>query len=32
VKDDRLQPKRALALVQTLRRHSEALLAAARAK
>jgi len=31
VKDDRLPPKRALALVQTLSRHSEALLAAARA-
>jgi uncharacterized protein DUF4350 len=32
VKEDQLQPKRALALVQTLSRHSEALLAAARAK
>jgi len=30
VKDDQLQPKRALALVQTLGRHSEALLAAAK--
>jgi hypothetical protein len=32
VQDDRLHPKRALALVQILSRHSEALLAAARAK
>jgi len=32
VKDDKLQPKRALLLVQTLSRHTESLLAAARAK
>ena len=32
VKDDRLAPKRALILVQALNRHSEALMAAARAK
>jgi len=32
VKDDRLAPKRALILVQALNRHSETLLAAARAK
>ncbi len=32
VKEDQLQPKRAMALVQRLSRHSEALLAAARAK
>jgi hypothetical protein len=32
MRDDQLQPKRALMLVQTLGRHSEALMAAARAK
>jgi len=32
VKDEQLHPKRALALVQTLSRHSEALMAAARAR